>query len=61
MALSTLSRPPVRTTPASDGIGSTWLNRLFLRLMVSSAQRESTNAAAPETCGAAIEVPLRYW
>src|SRR6266576_801944 len=61
MAVFTLRRPPVTRRPASNGIGSTLFNRLFLSAAVSSAQLERTSAAAPETCGAAIDVPLRYW
>ena len=61
MAALTLSRPPVMTLPVNDGSTSTWLKRLASRSAVFSAQLESTSAAAPETCGAAIDVPLRYW
>ena len=61
MALLTLSRPPVDTRPASDGIGSTLANRLFLSAAVFKAHRDSTSAAAPETCGTAIDVPVKYW
>jgi hypothetical protein len=60
MAVLTLSRPPVTRRPVSNGIASTLLNRLVFSSDVFRAQCESTSAAAPETCGAAIDVPLKY-
>ena len=53
-------RPPVIVRPASAGIGSTLFNNRFLTAAVLAVQRESTSAAAPDTCGVAIEVPLKY-
>src|SRR5262249_8261203 len=59
-ALATFRRPPVVVLPDSDAIGST----LFSSTVLSDAvfvceQRDRTSAAAPDTCGVAIEVPLR--
>jgi hypothetical protein len=55
-----LSRPPVATRPASEGRGSTWLRSSCL---ASAAAIVGWSAkmrpSAPETCGVAIEVPLR--
>ena len=45
--------------PDNEAIGSTLFSRLVLRAAVVRVQRESTNAAAPDTCGVAIEVPLK--
>src|SRR5437867_13087914 len=59
-ARPTFRRPPVTVSPASAGIGSTLFNNRFLTAAVLAVQRESTSAAAPDTCGVAIEVPLKY-
>ena len=59
MALSTFSRPPVTVLPASELIGSTLFMRFAFSSAVVSEHLESTSAAAPETCGVAIEVPLK--
>ncbi len=60
MARLAFRRPPVTVIPDSDGIGSTLLRIVVFRSAVLSVQRERTRAAAPETCGVAIEVPLKY-
>ena len=59
MALLTFSRPPVTVRPESDGMGSTLLRRSVFRLAVLSEHLDSTSRAAPETCGVAMEVPLK--
>ena len=59
IALFTFNRPPVVVIPANEAIVSTLVSRLLLRPAVLSVQTESTNAAAPDTCGVAIEVPLK--
>ncbi len=60
MALLTFNRPPVTVTPERDGMASTLLRRSVFRLAVLSAHLDSTSRAAPETCGVAMDVPLRY-
>ena len=55
----TLSRPPVVVIPAMEAMWSTLARRLAFSWSVERLHAESTNAAAPETCGVAIEVPLR--
>ena len=59
MALFTFNRPPVTVLPASELIWSTLPIRFAFRLAVLRLQLESTSAAAPATCGVAIEVPLK--
>ena len=59
IALSTLRRPLVTTRPDNDPRVSTLPNRLLFTPAVSSEHAESTSAAAPETCGVAIDVPLK--
>src|SRR5437879_1969594 len=59
-ALFALSLPPVSVMPESAGMGSTLLRRVLLSCAVLRLHLESTSAAAPETCGVAMEVPLRY-
>ncbi len=59
-ARQTSSRPPVTVRPASAGTRSTApSSRASSWAVVSVGSAESTSAAAPLTCGAAIEVPLR--
>ncbi len=58
-ALLTLSLPPVTVTPESAGMGSTLLRSVLLSCAVLRLQLERTSAAAPETCGVAMEVPLK--
>src|SRR5213080_3002208 len=58
IALRTFRRPPVSTTPASDDSGSTLFRIVARRFAVDSAHRDSSSAAAPDTCGVAIDVPL---
>jgi hypothetical protein len=59
-ALSTFKRPLVPTHPANAGITSTLLMRVVFNATVSSAHFDRISAAAPDTCGVAIEVPLKY-
>src|SRR5262245_2014789 len=59
MDLFTFSRPPVTVLPASELIWSTLFMRFAFRLAVLNEHLESTSAAAPETCGVAIDVPLK--
>jgi len=59
-ALSTFKRPLVPTRPAKAGITSTLLMRVVLNATVSSGHADRISAAAPDTCGVAIEVPLKY-
>src|SRR5262245_13909492 len=59
MDLFTFNRPPVTVLPASEAIGLTLFMRFALRAAVFRVHLESTSAAAPETCGVAIEVPLK--
>src|SRR5262245_26930527 len=58
-ALFTLRRPPVTVMPVIDGIRSTLPRIRLLRLAVFIGQADNTSAAAPETCGVAIDVPLK--
>ena len=46
--------------PDRAGIGSTLFNNKDLTAAVVAVQRERSSAAAPDTCGVAIEVPLKY-
>ena len=60
-AWSTLSRPPVRVRPASAESGSTVRRSSASRpTPVAEGNLAFASAAAPETNGAAIEVPLSY-
>src|SRR5919109_5224941 len=58
MALFTSRRPPVMVSGGSSGTPSTVLSSGFFSCAVFSAQRDRTSAAAPDTCGVAIDVPL---
>ena len=61
MAARTFRRPPDRTLPASVATGSTLFRIAALRPAVDSpahAGAERINAAAPDTCGVAMDVPL---
>ena len=61
-ALPTLSRPPLAVTVASDDFGSTLSSSsAFSPTAVADGKAAFASAAAPATCGVAIEVPLRYW
>ena len=53
-------RPPVIVMPDSAGIRSTLFTNKDLTAAVLAVQRESSSAAAPATCGVAIEVPFKY-
>src|SRR5262249_5800610 len=59
IAASTFKRPLVETLPERPATTSTWLKMAVLSAGVVNAQRESTSAAAPDTCGVAIDVPLK--
>ena len=59
IALFTLRRPPVTVTPARLARGSTFASSVDFRAAVVRLQADNTNIAAPETCGVAMEVPLR--
>src|SRR5262245_24412291 len=59
MELFTFNRPPVTVLPASEAIGLTLFMRFAFRAAVFRLHLESTSAAAPATCGVAIEVPLK--
>jgi hypothetical protein len=53
---------PVIVRPVSDGTASTWLRIVDLTIAVFSVGLEARmSAAAPATCGVAIEVPLIDW
>ena len=61
-ACLTFSRPPVAVMPAIDEIKSTFdkiLSRRLAVLSALSAHSDSTRAAAPETWGVAMDVPLK--
>lgn len=60
IALQMSSRPPVRTRPAKAGIGSTWSRMSAFSAVADRYPRERISAAAPATCGDAIEPPLMY-
>src|SRR5690242_1085678 len=51
------SRPPVPTTPLSAATGCTFASRVVFSAAVDMQFDESISAAAPATCGAAIDVP----
>ena len=60
IALQTSRRPPVSTFPASAGTLSTWERMsAFTSPTDNHGWEERMSAAAPETCAAAIEPPLR--
>src|SRR6476646_7218424 len=54
------SLPPVRIVLESDEILSTFWRMAALRAAGAMSWRERTSAAAPATCGDAIELPLTY-
>src|SRR5687768_1782613 len=60
MALLTLSRPPLIVSNAIDAIGSTDPTITSFNCSVFIRQCDRTSAAAPDTWGAAIDVPLIY-
>ena len=59
-ALSTFRRPLVPTEPESAVSTSTLLRSVALSVAVSSAHFARMSAADPDTCGVAIDVPLKY-
>ena len=58
----TSRRPPVTVTPASDGVATT-RERMASRISAALAAGfiDLYRAAAPVTCGVAIDVPLMDW
>src|SRR5437870_2972336 len=59
-ARNTFSRPPVVVFPNRAGTKSTAFRRFAFRAAVFRLQADKTSAAAPDTIGVAIDVPLRY-
>ena len=58
--VAALSRPPVTVLPVSEGSGSTEFRSAFLSAVTDSVGSTArASAAAPDTCGAAMLVPLR--
>ena len=58
-ALNTFNRPPVAVFPVNTLRGSTVCNKTRFKPAVSKLpQADNTSAAAPATCGVAIDVPL---
>jgi hypothetical protein len=57
--LCAFSRPPLATTPEREAFVSTFSRALFICATVAAGFAANPSAAAPETCGAAIEVPFR--
>ena len=56
----TFNRPPVTVIPASAGIGSAKFNSsCFSWVTGMSGDTARMRAAAPETCGVAMEVPSK--
>src|SRR4051812_43015102 len=51
-------RPPLATFPVSAASGCTFASRVILSVAIETHCDESISAAAPATCGVAIEVPL---
>ena len=61
-ALPMLSRPPLLVVFARAGFGSTVASRSAFRpTALADGNAAFARAAAPVTCGVAIDVPLRYW
>ena len=60
MLLAIFSRRPVNVMPASEATGSPLnIKRLLSFVTVRFGFAASNNAAAPATCGVAIDVPLK--
>src|ERR1700688_118105 len=59
IALLTSRRPPVTVIPVKLVRGSTFARSAFFRADVLKLQADSTSMAAPDTCGVAMDVPLR--
>ena len=57
--MATFSRPPEVVLPDRLASGSTLASSFDFRVAVFDGQADNTSAAAPATCGAAIDVPLR--
>ena len=56
----TFSRRPVMVVPASEAADEPVLVRVLFSVAVDSGHEASSSAAAPATCGVAIDVPLMY-
>src|SRR5687767_324210 len=59
IARLTFSRPPEMVDVAIDAMTSTESTRVAFNSAVSRTQCDSASAPAPDTCGAAIDVPLK--
>src|SRR5438309_778695 len=59
IARSTFNRPPVLTFPAREATASTVLSNVVLSCAVVKEHLDNTNAAAPDTWGVAIDVPMK--
>ncbi len=57
-ALLTLMRVPVVVMPVRAAADAPVVIRVLFNVAVDSGQEVSNSAAAPATCGVAIEVPL---
>jgi hypothetical protein len=58
--LAAFNRPPVMVFPLRLGIGSVLFRIvLFTAAVESAGDMPSSSAATPDTCGAAMDVPLR--
>ena len=53
------SLPPVDALPSIDGMTSTVFRRSALRAVVDNWHTDNTSAAAPDTIGVAMDVPLK--
>jgi hypothetical protein len=59
IAFSIFSRPPLTVMPERLLSGSTFASRVFFSAAVLRVQTDNSNNAAPETCGVAMDVPLK--
>src|SRR5258708_1881920 len=60
IAFSMFSRPPLTVMPERLLSGSTFVSNVFFSAAVLRVQADNSNNAAPETCGVAMDVPLRF-
>ena len=61
-AASRFSRRPDTVLPVSPATASPLLiSAVFASATVGAGVSENSTAAAPATCGAAIDVPFKYW
>src|SRR6185503_6665416 len=62
IAFPTFNRPPETTRPCQSGNGSTVaINNALSAAGLSEPSLARSNAAAPATCGQAIDVPNSLW